>query len=389
MAGTWKALIVGVLLGACPAWAADGNGKVKVFILAGQSNMEGCAHTRTLGRLGEDPQHGPLLKKIRNDDGSWVVREDVFVYFRGGKRVGPLSVGFGADKQFVGPELMFGVTMGDVLKDPVLLIKTAWGGKDLHFDFRPPSAGKLPYGIDPAALSRRGGDKAVGECYRKTVTETRDCLDNMGKYFPQLKGKAYEIVGFVWFQGWNEMFASKGIPYEQIMKDYPVLYAKMIQDLEKEFGLARLPSVVGEMGIDGEAARGKALELRKAQAAIADRPELKGKVRFVRTAPYWDPKIEELQAKERAIQKRQREKLKEQVAAELKGKLEGKSPKEQKDAQNKAMDRAVRAAPEYKAWQAQWEAIASHWPCHYYGSGRTYCLIGYGLAEAIKEILTP
>jgi alpha-galactosidase len=389
MARTWTAFVVAVLLSACPVWAGDGNGKVKVFILAGQSNMEGLGHTRTLAHLGEDPQYGALLKKIRNDDGSWVVRDDVFISFRGGKTTGPLSVGFGADKEFVGPELMFGVIMGDAYKDPVLLIKTAWGGKDLHFDFRPPGAGKLPYPIDPEAFAKRGGEKAVGDCYRKMVAETRDCLDNMGKYFPPLKGKAYEIVGFVWFQGWNEMFASKGIPFEQIMVDYPVLYATMIQDLEKEFGLDRLPSVVGEIGIDGDSARGKILDVRKAQAAIADRPELKGKVRFVRTAQYWDPKLVELQDKERAIQKEQRENLKEQVAAELKGKLEGKSPKEQTDAQNKALDKAVHATPEYKAWQAEWDAIFSHWPCHYYGNGRNYCLIGHGLGEAMKDLCKP
>jgi hypothetical protein len=185
------------------------------------------------------------------------------------------------------------------------------------------------------------------------------------------------------------MFASKGIPFEQIMVDYPVLYATMILDLEKEFGLDRLPSVVGEIGIDGDSARGKILDVRKAQAAIADRPELKGKVRFVRTAQYWDPKLVELQAKERAIQKEQREKLREQVAAEFKGKLEGKSPKEQTDAQNKALDKAVRATPEYKAWQAEWDAIFSHWPCHYYGNGRNYCLIGYGLGEAMKDLCKP
>jgi hypothetical protein len=392
MARTWMAFAVALLLAAClacPAWAGDGNGKVKVFILAGQSNMEGYGHVRTLGRLGEDGEHGPLLKKIRNDDGSWVVRDDVFVYFRGGKTTGPLSVGFGANKEFVGPELMFGVVMGDTFKDPVLLIKTAWGGKDLHFDFRPPGAGKLPYPIDPEAFAKRGGDKAVGQTYRDMVAQTRECLDNMGKYFPALKGKEYEITGFVWFQGWNEMFASKGIPFEQIMTDYPVLYARMIQDLEKEFGLQRLPSVVGEMGVDGEKAGGKTLALRKAQAAIADVPELKGKVRFVRTTPFWDPKLEELQAKERTILKQQRDKLKDQVAAEIKGKLEGKTPKEQNDAQNKALDQAVRATPEYKAWQAEWDAVASHWECHYFGSARTYCLIGSALGEAMKELCKP
>jgi len=389
MAKRWKAFVIAMLLPACTAWAGDGNGKVKVFILAGQSNMEGLGHIRTLAHLGQDPQYGSLLKKIRNDDGSWVVRDDVCCYFRGGETVGPLSVGFGANKESVGPELMFGVVMGDAYKDPVLLIKTAWGGKDLHFDFRPPSAGKLPYPIDPEAFARRGGEKAVGENYRKMVAETHDCLENMGTYFPSLKGKEYEIVGFVWFQGWNEMFASKGIPFEQIMADYPVLYATMIGDLEKESHLARLPSVVGELGIDGDKAGGKILDVRKAQAAIADRPELKDKVRFVRTAQFWDPQLEELQARERTIQKEQRDKFKDQVAAQIKDKLAGKTPREQNDIRNQAMDRAVRDTPEYKAWQAEYDTMFSHWPCHYYGNGRNYYLIGYALGEAMKELCQP
>ncbi len=54
-------------------------GPVKVFILAGQSNMEGHGGVKTLDRLGEYPTHGYLLKKIKRDDGSFVVRDDVFV----------------------------------------------------------------------------------------------------------------------------------------------------------------------------------------------------------------------------------------------------------------------------------------------------------------------
>jgi hypothetical protein len=62
-------------------------GPVKVFILAGQSNMEGHAGVKTLDRLGERPTHGYLLKKIRKDDGSFVVRDDVFVSYQ--KREAP------------------------------------------------------------------------------------------------------------------------------------------------------------------------------------------------------------------------------------------------------------------------------------------------------------
>ncbi|MCX6872921.1 MAG: hypothetical protein NTW21_03805 [Verrucomicrobia bacterium] len=62
-------------------------GPVKVFILAGQSNMEEHAGVNTLDRLGEHPPHGYLLKRIKQDDGSIVVRDDVFVSYQGSARV--------------------------------------------------------------------------------------------------------------------------------------------------------------------------------------------------------------------------------------------------------------------------------------------------------------
>jgi len=87
------------------------------------------------------------------------------------------------------------------------------------------------------------------------------------------------------------------------------------------------------------------------------------------------------------LAKAQKEKLRKQVAAELKAQLEGKSLKEQQDALNEALDEAVHRTKEYKAWQAEWDKMASHWECHYFGSGRTYCLIGNGLAEAMREMV--
>ena len=121
-------------------------GLVKVFILAGQSNMEGHGSVQTLDRLGEHPTHGHLLKKIKKADGSFIVRDDVLVsYKKEGEHIKrPLSVGMGAwGADWFGPELMFGIEMGDHFKEPVLLIKTCWGGHSLYGNFRPPSAGKI------------------------------------------------------------------------------------------------------------------------------------------------------------------------------------------------------------------------------------------------------
>lgn len=362
-------------------------GRVRVFVLAGQSNMEGFGHVRTLARLGDDARGAELLAKFKDERGGWKVRDDVFVYFRSGERVGNLTVGFGAHEPFVGPELAFGTLMGDVYDEPVLLIKTAWGGKDLHLDFRPPSAGKLPYPIDPKALEERGGEGAVGANYRAMVKDVKDCLGKMGEYFPALKGREYEIVGFVWFQGWNEMFPAKGCAFETVVADYAGLYATMVSDLERDLGVARLPSVVGEMGVNGEKATGRIVELRKRQAEIVDVPELAGKVRFVRTAGMWDPKLDEMQERERVVRRAAREAVRERVEREIAPKLEGKNEKERREMMNRAMDAAIEGTEEYKAWNAEWEKIAGHWECHYWGSGPTYCRMGAGFAEAMKELL--
>jgi hypothetical protein len=43
----------------------------------------------------------------------------------------------------IGPEFQFGHVIGNAIDAPVLLIKTAWGGRSLYEDFRPPSSGLI------------------------------------------------------------------------------------------------------------------------------------------------------------------------------------------------------------------------------------------------------
>jgi hypothetical protein len=43
---------------------------LKVFILAGQSNMEGHAEISTFDYIGKDPKTATLLKDMRNPDGT-------------------------------------------------------------------------------------------------------------------------------------------------------------------------------------------------------------------------------------------------------------------------------------------------------------------------------
>ena len=134
---------------------------LKVFILAGQSNMEGHAAISTFDYIGKDPLTAPILKEMRNPDGTPRVCDKVWMsYLTGpydgsanGEGLGKLTAGFGArgdqptkDGGKIGPEFTFGIYMEKELKQPILIIKTAWGGRSLNTEFRPPSAGpyKLP-----------------------------------------------------------------------------------------------------------------------------------------------------------------------------------------------------------------------------------------------------
>ncbi len=56
---------------------------VKVFILAGQSNMEGYGGIKTTDEPGDHPTREGLLKKNTMADGSFVQRNHVFIDYPG------------------------------------------------------------------------------------------------------------------------------------------------------------------------------------------------------------------------------------------------------------------------------------------------------------------
>ena len=64
----------------------------------------------------------------------------------GNRGSGPLTVGYGGNRDKIGPEFGFGLSLAQKLDAPILIIKTSWGGKSLNYNFRPPSAG--PYKLN-------------------------------------------------------------------------------------------------------------------------------------------------------------------------------------------------------------------------------------------------
>ena len=280
------------------------DGTVKVFILAGQSNMEGKAKNKLLDYQATAEGTKELFAHLRKD-GEWIVRDDVFIKYL--DRSGGLTIGYGSPGK-TGMELEFGNVMGDHFDEPVILIKAAWGGHSLFKLFRSPSTGLPTKDILEEELAKaqervkKENEKhnrnnplptmddiiePYGRSYRNMMAEVKDVMENYETLFPALKGKKLDIAGFVWFQGWNDMFGAQD-EYETNMETF-------IRDVRKDLGKPELPFVIDVMGQNGsKEASGGMATVKAAQLAMQDVPCFKGNVRAVKTDVLVDKAAEEL-----------------------------------------------------------------------------------------------
>lgn len=375
---------------------------LRIFVLAGQSNMQGHAHARTLPSLELSPHTAPLLAKILAADGSPRAYEEVRVASYGSaetERVGALSVGFGADARGpkLGPELGFGIAMHERLEGPILLIKTAWGGKSLHTDFRPPSAG--PYVFDATqleALTKQGKDleairaekaAATGHCYRAMIEHVRSVLADLPRVYPGYDAKrGYELSGFVWFQGWNDMVDGGAYPRRGEAGGYDAyseVLGHLIRDVRKDLAAPELPFVIGVLGVGGpvelyppDQKRYVAVHesFRKAMEAPASWPEFRGKVVAVRTETCWDQEVAALRLRERELQTELRRLEEERKAGKLSA-----------EAANAARAK-LRAATFTPRELRLLDESVSNAEYHYLGSARILVPIGIAFAEALFRL---
>jgi Carbohydrate esterase, sialic acid-specific acetylesterase len=340
----------GVVPGAVSANAPKpaGQSPVKVFILAGQSNMEGKAPNALLDYQAADAKTKNFFAHLRKD-AQWIVRSDVSIKYL--DRKGPLTVGYGSPGR-TGVELEFGTVMGDYFEEPVLLVKTAWGGHSLYKLFRSPSAGypaeavlekELKQAQERVAKNNEKNKKndplptmedikkPYGSSYRNMMAEVKDVMDHYATMFPALKGKRLELAGFVWFQGWNDQYGAQD-EYASNMKHF-------IKDVRQDLGAPKLPFVIGVMGQNGsKPAAGAMLTIQQAQLAMNDVPEFKGNVKAIRT--------------------------------------------------DVLVDKAAEAL--YPTWQKnfeQWKVTGGDHGYHYLGSAIWFTRIGHAMGEAMKELL--
>ena len=370
---------------------------LQVFILAGQSNMQGHAKVTTFEHIGMDPATESMLAEMQNADGTPKVCERVWISSIGSadvEQTGKLTAGFGATTEKIGPEFTFGLYMQKFTDAPILLIKTAWGGKSLNTDFRPPSAG--PYVFNEAqfaAIQEQGKDLAVikaakeketGVNYQLMIGHVRSVLGDIKRVVPGYDAaQSYELAGFVWFQGWNDLVDSGTYPNRDKpggYDAYSTAMAHFIRDVRKDLNAPTLPFVIGVLGVGGPTAeygpdqqRYKATHqnFRDAMAAPAQLPEFQGNVAAVLTEKYWDRELTTAKAKEDEIKQRVKK-----LATEGKWK-----PTEEKSAQEK-----LRSEGLTERERLILEKGISNQGYHYLGSAKILGGIGKGLAEAMAEL---
>lgn len=378
---------------------------LKVFVLAGQSNMEGHAKIETFDYIGDAPATAPLLKMMRSADGKPTVCDHVWISYLTGKfdgsangeGLGKLTAGFGArgssptqDGGKIGPEFTFGLVMDKALQEPVLLIKTAWGGRSLNTEFRPPSAG--PYEFSEAQLAqmqKQGKDiaamkaekaKETGRFYNYIIEHVKKVLADPKRVCPSYDPAAgYEIVGFVWLQGFNDLVDGNTYPAgaDGKTKDYTKYgewLADFIRDVRKDLKAPKMPFVIGVLGVGGLNPGENTLAFRKAMAAPASLPEFKGNVIAVETAPFWSEELAAIDAKHGQL-KGKRAGLEKKVK-------EGKMTKGEADAEAKKLEAELISPAEATLWARG----ASNQGYHYLGCAKTFALMGKAFAEATLKL---
>ena len=366
---------------------------LQVYILAGQSNMQGHAQVRTFEHIGMDPKTAPMLAEMQNSAGKAKVLDDVWISSIGcanKEQTGKLTAGFGASERGpkIGPEFTFGIYIRKFTDAPVLLIKTSWGGKSLNTDFRPPSSG--PYEFNEKQIqqfAKQGKDadamkaakaEATGVYYKLMMDHVKRVIADIKRVVPDYDAdRGHELAGFVWFQGWNDMVDQGTYPdrdkpggydaYSRVMADF-------IRDVRKDLQAPKLPFVIGVIGVGGSdkgTQKTTHQNMRDAMAAPAKLPEFDGNVAAVLTEKYWDAELSQLSEKQDAL----RQEAKKQARRE-----------NLKPADERSLFEKLCAEKLTERERKILEVGISNREYHYLGSAKILGGIGKGFAEAMAEL---
>jgi alpha-galactosidase len=291
--------------------------------------------------------------------------------------------------------------MEKLLGEPILIIKTSWGGRSLHTDFRSPSGGpfvlaketqelwdKNPKGAHgvpkledrPKFFAEK--EKATGVYYREMIKHVNFVLKDIKRVMPTYDEKqGYELAGFVWFQGFNDLVDGGVYPNQGKAGGYD-LYADLlghfIRDVRKELEVPKLPFVIGVMGIDGLKGdkKGSMMHFREAQRKPIALDEFKGNVFAVETAPFWDDELDTF------VERKQR--VYDKLEQGFRKATPKPTEKEKEAARKKALDEEFKPDELKKL-----NTGVSNGGYHYLGAAKIMAPIGKAFAEELAKLLVP
>ena len=219
--------------------------KAKVYLMAGQSNMQGHGAVGALASTSGADLAGK--------------RDDVFIknIISNSRGLDGLAPGYGARSSSYGVELKMGNVLADVLAENVYLFKGAQGGTTLDntAHWRP-----LAYGGE------------AGNLYDQLITGFKAFIEEEFV----AKNIDYEIAGFIWFQGYNDTFGTETL-YEDHLRH-------LLSSIRSDLALPELPVIITQIN-DNRGSAGNIV--MAAQAKVADEDPLARLVYTGDQRPYY------------------------------------------------------------------------------------------------------
>jgi len=273
--------------------------KIQLYILAGQSNMEGNVPVNGINDLLNQYKHSTSIdtkENIKNIIGSWYVsfddngnaldateycyddiclewwnddepffdvqtdeiiqlmnenivgehlfepRDDVWIIYDSKNMKGKLTTGFGAESDAFGPELVLGELLGNQSDEQIVIVKFAEGGTTLHQDWCSPNMSHCAIS-NPDYYNTLDEnctfDSNNGACFKHMIEKTKDIMKNLKNYYPDYNGEKIELSGFVWFQGFNDGVEEFCYYYENDLINF-------IYDIRRVFDEPKLPVIISE-----------------------------------------------------------------------------------------------------------------------------------------------
>jgi Carbohydrate esterase, sialic acid-specific acetylesterase len=146
----------------------------------------------------------------------------------------------------IGPEQVFGQALDKAGYSSTSVIKVAYGGTSLYDDWRSPSMGGTPNGND---------------LYAKLKSRIKSLKDKPASVNPSCTARACRWSAFIWFQGESDGFNKvHAETYEKNLKNF-------IADVRAEAGSPTLPVVIIQLGEWGTYGTGSGQNVANAQTA--------------------------------------------------------------------------------------------------------------------------